>query len=116
MVLVILAGVLQVREWRDLSGRVTSGGLTKGRAVRRYIIRALAPSLLLAASFLGAVGLDEWFGVSLVGESMARAVWPLTILLLSLAGLGSLGFAVTCSRLRTPSAARGRRAEYKQAN
>ena len=109
MILVILAGViaLQVREWRDLSGRVTSGTLTKGRAVRRYIIVALVPSLLLAVSFLGAVGLDEWFGVSLIGESMARAVWPLTILLLCLAGLGSIGFAVACTRLRSPSAARG---------
>jgi hypothetical protein len=96
---------LQVWEWRDLAARVTSGTLTKGRAVGRYIIWALAPSLLLAASFLGAVGLEEWFGVSLIGESMARAVWPLTILLLCLVGLGSLGFAVTCARLKTPSAA-----------
>ena len=103
MILVILAGViaLQVWEWRELARRRSSGTRTKGRAVRCCTTRGPTPFLFLAASFLGTVALDEWFGVSLIGESLARAVWPLTILLLCLAGLGSLGFAVTCARLRT---------------
>lgn len=109
MLLVILAGVvaLQVWAWRELSEGVASGALSKAHAVAWYIIWALIPTVLFVAAFLGAVGLEEWLGVALIGESMARAALPLGIFLLGLAGLGSLCFGVRCTRLKGAPATRG---------
>ena len=98
MALAILAGVLalQAWTWHRLSGRVASGELSKLRGAARYGLWALVPLLLFVASFFGAVGLEEWLGVALLSESMARATLLIVAFLLGVAGLGSACFGVRC--------------------
>jgi len=98
MALVILAGVLalQAWTWRRLSGRVSSGQLSRLQAAVRYGLWALVPLLVFVGAFFGAVGLEEWLGVALLPESMARATLLIVGFLLGLAGLGSACFGVRC--------------------
>jgi hypothetical protein len=105
MFLALLAGLiaLQTLQWRRLARGVSSGLLTKRRAMTRYVVWALAPIFSLAAAFLAAVGLEEWLGVAIVSrasESTIRAAPFLGIILLGLAGLGSVGFVVRCVWLK----------------
>jgi hypothetical protein len=107
LVILALVVVLQACAWRELSARVTSGALTSAGAVGRYLVWAVMPTVLFVTAFLSAVGLEEWLGVALIGESMARATLPLGVFLIGVAGLGTLCFGVRCAWLKVASAKRG---------
>ena len=106
MLLVLLAGALavQVWAWRRLRERVEMGGLTRLGASARYGLWALAPFLLFAGFFFSALGLEEWLGLSIMSEPMARATLPAAAFLLGIGVVGWLLFATRCVLMRTPFA------------
>ena len=98
--LILVAAIaLQIRQWRHLYRRLTSGSLTKPRAIGLYVMWALAPTFLLGAALLTTIGLEERLDVAIIGEEIARAVVPVGILLLGVAVIGSIAFGVACARL-----------------
>ncbi|MDH3505279.1 MAG: hypothetical protein OEM58_12225 [Nitrospirota bacterium] len=94
-----LVVVLQVWTWTRLVRHVASGALTRLGAVGRYVMWACAPAVVFLAGFFGAVGLEEWLGLALIPEPLARASLLIGAVLLGGAGLGSLCFAVRCAFL-----------------
>ena len=102
MLLLWLVGslALHVRAWQRLAVRVDTGKLTKLRALVRYAGWALTPLLAFVGFFLAAVGLEEWSGMALIGESMARATLPIAVLLAGLAGTAWIAFAARCALIK----------------
>lgn len=99
LLLILVAAIaLQIRQWRHLYRRLTSGSLTKPRAIGLYFMWALAPAFLLGAALLTAVGLEEQLDVAIVSEGIARTVLPVGILLLGAGVVGSIAFGVSCAR------------------
>ena len=96
MFLLLLLGcvALQAWAWVSLRGRVVSGSLTRLGAIVRYTGWAVAPLVLLAALFFGAVGLEEVTGAAVLPELLGRAALPAAAVLLGLAGLGAFFFSV----------------------
>ncbi len=102
MALVLFATVLAFHAWmwRRMFERVASGQLAKLRGTARYGMSALLPLFGFVASMLSAVGLEEWWGVALVSDSMARASPLICVFLLAAAGVSSLGFAIRCAYIK----------------
>jgi hypothetical protein len=107
--LLFLAAVLALQAWAwvRLSAHVMAGVLTKPGATARYSLWALVPLLLFLSVLAGAVGLEEWMGLALLSESLARATPLIAAFLLGMAGVGSLCFGVRCAFIKpaTPGAA-----------
>jgi hypothetical protein len=105
MFLLILSLVLahQAWTWTHLARRVTSGELTRLSASARYAMWAFVPIVVFLMGFFGAVRLEEWLGLALIPETLARATVLIMAGLLGIAGLGSLGFAVGCAFLKPKS-------------
>ncbi len=102
MLLVLLVGsvALQVWAWRHLWERVETRRLTRLGSFIRYGLWASAPLLLFVAFFFSAVGLEEWFGVSVLSEPMARATLPVAAFLLGIAVVGWICFGAKCALSR----------------
>lgn len=101
-ILVALAA-LQAWVWRNLAARVAGGTLTRLGAIVRYVLWALTPLGLLLVAFLAAVALEEWLGAAVIPELLGRAVLPLGVLVLGVAGLGSIGFGIRSIWLNRPA-------------
>lgn len=108
MLLVLLVGslALQVWAWRTISKRIEWGGMTKLQGAARYAFWAFLPLLVFVGIFFGAVGVEEWLGVALISEPVARGTPLVALLLFTLSGLGWLGFAVRSAFLHKPRAPR----------
>jgi len=96
MFLLLLLGcvAMQAWAWVSLRRRIVSGSLTRLGAIVRYTGWAVAPLVLLAALFFGAVGLEEVTGAAVLPELIGRAALPAAAVLLGLAGLGAFCFCV----------------------
>ena len=98
MLLVLLVGsvALQAWAWRHLWERVETRRLTRLGGFVRYGLWASAPLLLFVAFFFSAVGIEEWFGVSVLSELMGRATLPAAAFLLGIAMVGWICFVAKC--------------------
>jgi hypothetical protein len=96
MFLLLLLGcvALQAWAWVSLRRRVLSGNLTRLGAIVRYTGWAVAPLVLLAALFFGAIGLEEITDAAVIPELLGRATLPAAAVLLVLAGLGVCSFSI----------------------
>jgi uncharacterized membrane protein YedE/YeeE len=100
LLILAAAAALQAWAWQRLSTHVIAGTLTKAAATLRYTIWALVPLLLFLLAIAAAVGVEQWRGVALVPEPMARATALIAAFLLGAATLGSICFVVRCAFLK----------------
>jgi hypothetical protein len=108
LVALVVSVAAQTWGWRRLWRRVQTGRLTRRSASLRFGIWALAPLLMFIAFMLGAVGLEEWSGASLLSEGVGRATLPVAAALLGIAAIGWIAFATRCALSRPgPKTERG---------
>jgi len=86
ILLLLVAGALQLRAWRSLASRELRGELPRRTARLRFGATALAPAVLLAGVFAGVLALDRSFAGNLVSEMTVRAL-PVAIVVLAVLGL-----------------------------
>lgn len=89
-----ISGVTQWRSWRRLRGALAACELRPFGATWRYLLLAVTPAVSWGALVLLAVATEELVHRPLIPEPMGRVALPLAVLLLALAGAGSMMFAV----------------------
>jgi hypothetical protein len=95
---IILA--IQIWTWNHLAQQVASAKMTKIGAIGRYTLWASVPMIIYFIVFFGAVGFEEWLGLALIPEPLARATIPILAVLLGSTILGSLFFAIRSTFLK----------------
>ena len=95
---IILA--IQIWTWNHLAQQVASAKMTKIGAIGRYTLWASVPMIIYFIVFFRAVGLEEWLGLVLIPEPLARATFPILAVLLGSTILGSLFFAIRSTFLK----------------
>ena len=89
---IILA--IQIWTWNHLPQQVATGKMTKIGAIGGYTLWASVPMIIYFIVLFGAVGLEEWLGLALILEPLARATVPILAVLLGSTILASLSFAI----------------------
>lgn len=108
MILILLVGTITLHlwAWRRLQSRIKSGAMSKVAALLQYGAWALAPPILFVALSLSAVGVEELTGAAIISEPLGRAALLISAVLLGIAGVGWVSFAIVCGVVWRPPGAK----------
>lgn len=82
--------------------KIRRGLVSRGKATVLFFLISLIPAAALIAFFLGLVGLETLTGLSLIGETHARALLPVTIVYFLVVTVLTLIFGIAAALMARP--------------